>query len=918
MPNPSILSLNCCSLVSHRKRIQLQEFLQKYKPDVALLQETRWGPSHRVRISGYTMVYLPANPSLSPTGTKDVGTAVAIRHGIHHVQIHSSLTIGYGTFVEVDVAGEKALIGSFYLHGNSNHSNALAAFSELGKMCSDYDTALVGGDLNAHVSPENVNGKGLDEFLRQNPLFSRVSPDRMTCTSGNILDHFLLKDTHSRLVSATCRTLDLFSDHFGIQLHFGGNMSLRLLKEGPRKTLSYEGVNWKSFNELVDLKMGSADNWALHSPEAIDKAVGELTEAIRFATDLFLVKKIVPGNKYSHLPDDALLLLKLKNRTLRAITRESNRNNVRRDLLEILKNRLRLFDKELDGVLKKHFTELYKVRIKSIVPGRNMYKDIDRITGRKEYVKIGEIKDHTGNRVSRPEEVAEVFRDHFSETFKAKRPHNVLRSPRPPDEPALQVDTSTVVQLIKGLNGKKSTGPDGISNFLIKRLSSVFVVRLSKLFAACLEQEYFPRAWKSAKILPIFKKKDPTNPANYRPISLVSCLGKLLERILLRYLLDEMIEKQLLPKYQTGFRPGHSCLDAASVLRDMVVHHGYSQRDFVVVCLLDISKAFDSVWIEGLLCKLESFGINRSLRQLITSFLSDREAHVVIGTVKSSDFPVTQGVPQGTVLGPHLYSLFVADQPEAERGCYILQYADDTANIAVGRSLKQAQQFMQSQINRLQNFYEAWGIEVNGGKTEMMVFRPRRISHRKTSRKKPHYSHCKIKIDGQRVEEQESAKYLGILFDNRLRPGMALRSRLQTAKAGSAKLWNLLGSKSLSTKVKKLIYTTLIRPMATYGSPLWSHSHRKDLKQLEVFERKILRRIHPFPFNPATNKFISNTRLHEDLDIPPISCHITKINKQHISRYLRHPNKFIRDWALTPKVWLPKRVSFTRNLRYRL
>lgn len=117
-------------------------------------------------------------------------------------------------------------------------------------------------------------------------------------------------------------------------------------------------------------------------------------------------------------------------------------------------------------------------------------------------------------------------------------------------------------------------------------------------------------------------------------------------------------------------------------------------------------------------------------------------------------------------------------------------------------------------------------------------------------------------------------------------------------------------------KVNKMMYTTLIRPIATYGSPLWAHSPNFKLKKLEVFKRKILRRIHPMPFDPQKKKFIKNTTLYDDLKITPINDYITELNGNLTKRYTRHGNKFIGDRALTPQTYFKKKIIFTRNIKY--
>ena len=123
----------------------------------------------------------------------------------------------------------------------------------------------------------------------------------------------------------------------------------------------------------------------------------------------------------------------------------------------------------------------------------------------------------------------------------------------------------------------------------------------------------------------------------------------------------------LLPEYQTGFRAKHSCLDADAVFRDMVIH-ARTRNEHTAVCLFDIRKAFESVWVDGLCWKLGNFGISRQVCGIITSFLSERTATVSVGKGISSQFSIERGVPQGTVLGPHLYNLFVADKPNPVKG----------------------------------------------------------------------------------------------------------------------------------------------------------------------------------------------------------------------------------------------------------
>lgn len=904
MFNLRILSLNCRSLISNIQRIHLQEYLSQLKPDIVLLQETRLGSKYKFHIWGYNVVYIPITNS--NTLPKDVGTAIAFRCGVHHIKIHCNLQLGFGTFAEITMSDNKILIGSYYLHTQTSAAVAESAFSELAKVGTNYDTVIIGGDFNADCnSPNSANGKGLLSFISSDQNHHLFSPLTPTFRTGSIIDHFLLKDDHNILCPTNCTSTDLFSDHYGILLRLGGTIPLHLLKEETQTRLCYEGVNWMEFNELVDLRMNTADSWCLTTNADVDKAIEELTGAVNYAIEKFLVKPIVARSTFRNLPCDVILLVKGKNRLLSSLTRENRRIYPREEILDLLKYRLQTINKELDRELKRHFSKVLSDRLKNILPGPNMFKEINRITGRKGTVQIGNMRGTQGNMVGTPEEVAMVFRDYYSEIFEEQPPPHVL--PETPITPEIELSTNSfsVSRLIKELNGKKSAGPDGISNYLIKRLSPLFVARLAGIYDACLWQEYFPAAWKLAKILPFYKKGEKTDPSNFRPISLVNCLGKILEKIILSNLLPEIATLKLIPNYQAGFRAGHSCVDLAAALRDTIIHKR-SMKLHTAVCLLDIKKAFDSVWIAGLCWKLAYFGISRNLIGIITSFLSNRAAFVSIGNCNSPEFPIKRGVPQGTVLGPQLYNLYVADQPSPANRGDLYQFADDTANVAYSASVDIALRLLQKQNDNLEEYYAKWGIAVNGTKSELIIFRKD-----KTSQLDKH-----IVVAGETVTEQPSVRYLGIEFHRSLHPGAALRARLASARKCVPPLNRLLCSKSLDTKVKKLIYTLLIRPVATYGSPLWSHSPRADLFKLEAFERIQLRKICSLYYNPITKKSPKNKVLYSSSKVPPIASFISKLNSRFRHKYKRHSNEFFRDWALTPSTWLEKGDLFTRSLRY--
>lgn len=213
---------------------------------------------------------------------------------------------------------------------------------------------------------------------------------------------------------------------------------------------------------------------------------------------------------------------------------------------------------------------------------------------------------------------------------------------------------------IKALPSKTSTGCDGIPNVVLKRLPIGYVVEMVKLFNHCINNSYFPLGWKKAIIIPLPKKAGVIQATDLSPISLTSNVGKILECKIMSNLVAGM-SPGTIPEHQFGFMKGHSTVDALDVLKRRLDWTRVEKGKYTVVCSLDIRKAFDSVWHEGLVYKIAGSGSDLYTTKMIASFLSERVALVRIGGILSDEIQVRRGVPQGSRLGPVLYNIYTAD-----------------------------------------------------------------------------------------------------------------------------------------------------------------------------------------------------------------------------------------------------------------
>ena len=268
-------------------------------------------------------------------------------------------------------------------------------------------------------------------------------------------------------------------------------------------------------------------------------------------------------------------------------------------------------------------------------------------------------------------ETAEEFARHLSNTFIPFRTcspgdeaeiQTFLDCPCQMDVPIRATDYNEVLDEICMLNNSKSPGCDNIDAKTLKELPMNCIHLITAIFNRCLKLNYFPMQWKCAEIIMIAKPNKPEHlPSSYRPISLLSILSKLFERILLRRMLPILSHQNVIPDHQFGFRSRHGTPEQVHRIVQKILHT-FEYKQYCSAVFLDIKQAFDKVWHKGLLCKLKNL-LPAPYYMLLKSYLSERSFYVRSGSAKSSFTIIRAGVPQGSVLGPVLYSIYTADLP---------------------------------------------------------------------------------------------------------------------------------------------------------------------------------------------------------------------------------------------------------------
>ena len=439
--------------------------------------------------------------------------------------------------------------------------------------------------------------------------------------------------------------------------------------------------------------------------------------------------------------------------------------------------------------------------------------------------------------------------------------------------PPIQPFTSAeIIEAISRLNPKKAAGHDLIGNKAIKELPIKGIALIASIFNAILRLEHFPKAWKISLITLIPKPGKPIHEASsYRPISLLPTLSKLFERMLTNRLLPLLEELKTLPDHQFGFRKQHSTVEQIHRITHMI-SQTLEKEKYCSAVFLDIQQAFDKVWHEGLLYKIEKI-LPHPYYSILKSYLTNRQFIVKCLGATSATFPIESGIPQGSVLGPLLFSIYTADLPISNE-VTIATFADDTALLATHADPAIASSTLQRSLDYMEKWFQKWGFKINEKKSSHVTF---------TLRKQT----CpQVTINNTIIPCKDSVRHLGMTLVRRLTWKKHISEKTTQLKEKLRKFYWLTGRRSkLNIQNKITLYKAVIKPAWTYGIQLWGTASNSNIEILQRFQSKTLRSLLNAPW------YVTNETIHRDFKIPTIKDEIHKSRSKYQFRLGRRPKR---------------------------
>lgn len=880
MAHKTILKIstwNSCSLLG--KIQQFSQFLKGHEIDIALISETWLTDVNPLKISGYTVYG-------TPQPTRKGGTAVVIKSYINHSQVAiPQLQEIQATAIKIYLEKRSIYIVAIYIPPKS--STVIA--DDLRKLTNLGDSLIIGGDFNArHPSwlcrNENILGKTLASFLDRNAHeIMLLHPDTPTYyppknRNPSIIDFFILKNMCTNQTAYTVAEMD--SDHNPVITQIP-TLDEIVQTTQIQSRLNFKKANWKMFKSILNTAIDIPK--ALKTPEDTNRCIQDFTSCIKDASKAAIPK--ITNRTMNELPADIIELIKIKNKIRRKWQKRRRRT---------IKTALNNLINTIGNLIKEYRNQQWEKKLQHVNENSNdVWTTARKFT--KKFTRIHFIHSSNNGLVYSASEKANAIADTFEQThlqnidmgndIHEKQVNRLTRHiPSSKDEKIELVKPSEILRIISRLKKSKAPGEDNIQNEIIKSLTRKAIIVITKINNSILINKTYPKIWKTARMIVIPKPgKNPAFPQNLRPISLLNNLSKITEKIIYDRIIKFLEERNCIPEEQYGFRSQHSTQHAINIVTEQILT-GFNWRKQTGMVLLDIEKAFDTVWHKGIIAKMIQLNFPRYLIEIIDSYLKNRHFYVSVEGARSISKPIAAGVPQGSLLGPLLFILYTYDIPRTTN-TQLVMYADDVAILATSWNANTLTNRLQMHLTMLESYYSKWKIKINVEKTEALIFSKMRKKDPKNT----------LVLNNKNIPWGTETKYLGVIFDKKLTFATHLKERINSARKMMNMLYPLLKYSSvLNIKNKAKLYMACVRPILTYGSSAWKNVSKKEHMNLQRFQNKCLRTITNLYRNTNDVKYVKTIKLHEVANVPLLRTYTDQTCRTFYDRCQDHKNSTIR------------------------
>lgn len=928
---------NVRTMLQVGKMKEIANEMLKYKIDIIALQEIRWQGQGIINKANYTLIY--SGPE-TRTGQLTTGFIMTrkMREGLLETETVND------RICRIRLKGRFRNITILSVHAPTEEKDEEEKemfYDQMDDICNKvqkYDMVIIMGDLNAKIGREkylakvagkytihdesNDNGNRLAQFAIRNRLLikSTTFPHKKIhlgtwkipgSSEVNQIDHVLVSQRHSTSVIdvRSCRGPNCDSDHYLVK----ARIRERIIKTQKGQKMGKGRWDTDKLNKDTEVRQqyqkALASKMQINSQErtddiTIEKEWEKIKNAINEAAE-----ETVGENKRIRnadwFDDECAQIIQEKNKARKRMIQKETRMNTER-YQEMRRKANRVCKKKKREKMKKQLEDIAEYSKQN--ERRKFYKAVEKV--KKGYQpRMEGCINKEGDIILEGNKVLERWVEHFKELLNAEDKERVtieekVRPDKEEDREEVNIvekshieepSRQEITRRIHKLKNNKAPGEDNVTAELVKYGGEVMIDAIHKLICTIWETEKMPEGWSMGILCPIYKKGNKLACENYRGITLLNVVYKILSSIINERL--KVVTENVIGEYQCGFRPNRSTIDQLFVIRQMM-EKCYEHNIELHILFVDFKQAFDSINRIKLLEAMEEMEIPHKLIRLIKMTLNKTMAKVKIHNQISKEFEFSTGVKQGDGLSTTLFILGLhrAIQKIDQRGTIfnkssqICAYADDIALIARSRQrLVQVYKELEEEAGKI-------GLIVNINKTKYMAM---------NSSGKPKIIH-NLQIGQVVFEGVDEFKYLGNIIDCENRSTACINERIQVGNRAYYANLRMLKSKLINRNTKIQIYKSLIRPVITYGAETWTLTIARE-NALRRFERRVLRRI----CGPVIENGVWRMRSNEELNTIMKGEDIVKFIKSLRIQWLGHVER-MEDVAMPRRV-LGGRLYATRR-----
>lgn len=776
-------------------------------------------------------------------------------------------------FIEIQTGSSftNTLVGNFYRSPGAPSEQIFTEVlsSLLDKALGENKQLIILGDMNIDLLKINIHKSSndyLDSIISNGLIPAITLPTRVTHFSSTLIDHIFIKHSSPQYISGTITT-DI-TDHF---------TNFILTPNTPLKHKKLKHVTYRKFtpNRILSLQQSLVNfDWSsVTSCEDVDLSYDKFIAIYKEKLDYHIPIKTARFNKYKHknepwVSKGILISTKTKDRLFKIFRNMSDPTSK-----ATAHDKYKTYRNLLNRLIKKaKFLYWHGVFMEYRQNMKKTWDHINEIISKKSNKMSFPDKFHYNNAtLSNPKDIANGF-NHFYINIGQTLCQNM--APNTNDHrrylanhgknlnffmyPTCEQEVQSVLNNMKP---KLSSGHDALSPKLIKDTCHGTLKPITHVINLSMKYGIVPTKMKLAKVIPVFKAGETSHIENYRPISLLPVISKVLEKIVYSRLYKYVMKHNILTPAQYGFQENLSTDLAILELQDRVSKY-MASGSWCLGVFLDLSKAFDTINHSILISKLEHYGIRGIALNWFRNYLSGRKQYTCAKNTDSDVYSIVCGVPQGSILGPLLFLLYVNDIQSVTQQGHPILFADDTNIIYSHKQLATLCTLANSELDSISNWFIANKLTVNIDKTKYILFHP--------PNKTDLSNVIQIEINGQALERVQTIKFLGVILQENLN----WKPHLEFKANKIAKVTGVLNrlKHQLPGHILLTLYNSLILPHIQYAIAVWGNSPQQHLKRIEILQKKAVRCISRSRYNSHTNPIFLNLRLLKIKDLYKSAC----------------------------------------------